>query len=123
VDLEPRLGIYLFARGRSRLHLGADEGTLRAALADFDGAVARGYDDADLFAARAKVHALLGNEEAAQADRERPAAAGQDEEADEDEDEDEEGDAEDGADGGAAGPLAHARGSGPLPDGRGSVDG
>ena len=92
MDLEPRIGTYHFTRGRARRHLGTDEATLRAALADLDGAAARGYDDADLFAVRARVHALLDNDEAAGADRAR---AGDEVDDDEDEEEEEPGPAGD----------------------------
>jgi hypothetical protein len=60
IALYPSLSFAYFQRGEARLHLGDDEATLRAALADFDRAVELGEEDPDLPEARARLLARLG---------------------------------------------------------------
>jgi tetratricopeptide (TPR) repeat protein len=60
IAIEPRLRSGYAGRALARLHVGRDEATLRAALADLDAALAHDEDDEALAEKRAEVLALLG---------------------------------------------------------------
>lgn len=79
IAVYPRMGILHFQRGVARVHVSnqtKDEAMRRAALADFDEAVARGYENPQLPELRAALLAVLDKEAAKRSPDADPAGSG-----------------------------------------------